>query len=90
MAIRRRQGALRVKIWDSGAGIATEHQQIIFQEFYRIPQTGTEEGFGLGLAIVSGLSRAMGHPIGMASRVGRGSVFWVELGAVQAPETTPS
>ena len=88
MAIRRRQGALRVEIWDSGAGIAREHQQIIFQEFYRIPQTGTEEGFGLGLAIVSGLSRAMGHRIGMASRVGRGSVFWVEFGAVRTPETT--
>ncbi len=56
-----------------------EHQQAIFQEFYRIPLQGTEEGFGLGLAIASRLSQAFGHPVGMALRPGRGSIFWVEL-----------
>lgn len=79
MALRRRRGVWRIEIWDSGVGIAEEHQQAIFQEFYRIPLRGTEEGFGLGLAIVSRMSQALGCPVGMASRAGRGSVFWVEL-----------
>ncbi|WP_411885907.1 sensor histidine kinase [Polaromonas sp. YR568] len=79
MAVRRRRGVPCIEIWDTGVGIAKEHQQAIFQEFYRIPLQGTEEGFGLGLAIVSRLSEALGHPIGLASRAGRGSVFWVEL-----------
>lgn len=79
VAARRRNGLWRLEVWDTGAGIAEEHQQAIFQEFYRIPHAGTDEGFGLGLAIVSRLSQALGHPVKMASRVGRGSVFWLEL-----------
>lgn len=79
LALRHRRGACCLEVWDTGVGIAKEHQQAIFQEFYRVPQPGTEEGFGLGLAIVARLSQALGHPVGMASRAGRGSVFWVEL-----------
>jgi len=83
LASRASNEGLRIEVWDTGVGIAREHQQAIFQEFYRIPQPGTDEGFGLGLAIVSGLSRALGHPVGMVSRVGRGSVFWVQLPVLQ-------
>jgi signal transduction histidine kinase len=79
IAVRRRRGVPCIEIWDTGVGIAKEHQQVIFQEFYRVPLQGTEEGFGLGLAIVSRLSEVLGHPVGMASRSGKGSVFWVEL-----------
>ncbi len=83
LAVRRRRNAVHIEVWDTGVGVAREHQQAIFQEFYRIPQPGTGEGFGLGLAIVSGLSRALGHPVGMLSRVGHGSVFWVQLPILQ-------
>ena len=79
LAVRRKRNAVNIEVWDTGVGVAREHQHAIFQEFYRIPQPGTDEGFGLGLAIVSALSRALGHPVGMLSRVGRGSVFWVQL-----------
>jgi signal transduction histidine kinase len=79
VAARRRNGLWRVEVWDTGTGIAREHQKAIFQEFYRIPQAGTEEGFGLGLAIVSRLSQALGHPVNMVSRMGRGSMFWLEM-----------
>ena len=83
LAVRRRRSAVYIEVWDTGVGVAQEHQQAIFQEFYRIPQSGTDEGFGLGLAIVSGLSRALGHPVGMQSRIGRGSVFRVQLPILQ-------
>ncbi|AYQ28532.1 MULTISPECIES: HAMP domain-containing sensor histidine kinase [unclassified Polaromonas] len=79
LALRKRRGVPCIEIWDTGVGIAKEHQKAIFQEFYRVPLQGTEEGFGLGLAIVSRLSEVLGHPVGLASRGGRGSVFWVEL-----------
>ena len=79
IAVRQRRGVPCIEIWDTGVGIAKEHQKVIFQEFYRVPLQGTEEGFGLGLAIVSRLSEALGQPVSMASRSGRGSVFWVEL-----------
>ena len=90
LALRRRCSAVHIEVWDTGVGVAREHQQAIFQEFYRIPQPGTDEGFGLGLAIVSGLSRALGHPVGMLSRVGRGSVFWVQLPMLQAADVVNS
>lgn len=91
LAARRRRGVWCIEIWDTGVGIAKEHQQAIFQEFYRIPLQGTEEGFGLGLAIVSRLSQALGHPVGMASRPGRGSVFWVALHSADvAPVAGPA
>ena len=86
LAVRRRRNAVHIEVWDTGVGVAREHQQTIFQEFYRIPQPGTDEGFGLGLAIVSGLSRALDHPVGMLSRVGRGSVFWVQLPILKTDE----
>jgi signal transduction histidine kinase len=85
MALRRRRGVWCIEIWDTGVGIAKAHQQAIFQEFYRIPLRATEEGFGLGLAMVSRLSQALSHLVGMASRPGRGSVFWVALHAAELP-----
>jgi signal transduction histidine kinase len=76
LAARRRQGVWRIELWDTGAGIAHERQQTFFQG---ISRHGTAEGFGLELAEIHRLSQALGHPIGMASRSGKGSVFWVEL-----------
>ena len=87
LAVRRRRSAVHIEVWDTGVGVAREHQQAIFQEFYRIPQPGTGEGFGLGLAIVAGLGRALNHPVDMLSRVGRGSVFWVQLPVVQSTDS---
>lgn len=87
LAARRRNGMWCLDVWDTGIGIAREHQQAIFQEFYRVPLQGTEEGFGLGLAIVSRLSQALGQPVSMASRLGRGSVFWV---ALHSPDGAPA
>jgi signal transduction histidine kinase len=85
MALRRRRGVWCIEVWDTGVGIAKAHQQAIFQEFYRIPLQGTEEGFGLGLVIVSRLSQALGYPVDMVSRLGRGSVFWVALHDAELP-----
>lgn len=71
----------RIEVADTGPGIAEEHQKAIFEEFYRAPTVGTEEGFGLGLAIVVRLSRALNHRVGLRSAVGMGSVFWVDVNA---------
>ena len=74
-----RQG-LRVEVWDTGLGIAPMHQPEIFREFYKVPtHAGTEDGFGLGLYIVSRLTHILGHPLTLSSRPGRGSVFRLQL-----------
>ncbi len=70
----------RIEIWDTGIGIAPVHQSEIFREFYKVPShSGTEDGFGLGLHIVSRLSSILGHPLTLHSRPGRGTVFRLML-----------
>jgi signal transduction histidine kinase len=69
-------GGRRIEIWDTGLGIAPVHQREIFREFYKVPShAGTEDGFGLGLYIVSRLAAILGHPLALASKPGRGTVF---------------
>jgi signal transduction histidine kinase len=65
------------EVWDTGIGIAPEHQTKIYAEFYKIASpTGQEEGFGLGLPIVKRLTDLLpGAHLTMKSNLGRGSVF---------------
>jgi len=80
VASRQTRKGLRIEIWDTGVGIAPMHQREIFREFYKVPgHAGTEEGFGLGLYIVGRLTQILGHPLTLASRVGRGTVFRLQL-----------
>ena len=73
LASRQTQDGLRVEVWDTGIGIAREHLRDIFLEFYKVADhAGTSDGFGLGLAIVARLSHALGHPVSVRSRLGRG------------------
>jgi CheY-like chemotaxis protein/anti-sigma regulatory factor (Ser/Thr protein kinase) len=91
---RRRDGQLRVEVWDSGPGIPEGQRQSIFGEFYRLPGTETAGpgGLGLGLAIVDRLCRLLGHPIELTSTVGKGSCFCVTvpLAAAQSKFMAPS
>ena len=77
----------RIEIWDTGVGIAPVHQREIFREFYKVPShAGTEDGFGLGLYIVSRLAGILGHPLSLASRPGRGTVFRLMLKPTDAQD----
>ena len=95
IALRQREGLLVFEVWDTGVGIAREHQQAIFQEFVRVSQHhGTEDSLGLGLTIVSKLATLMGYQLSLHSVSGRGSVFrillptFTQIHADEAPEAT--
>ncbi len=80
VAARPTVHGMRIKVWDTGIGIASEYHSEIFREFYKVPNhPGTEDGFGLGLAIVSRLVQRLGHDLNMKSRPGRGTVFTLTL-----------
>lgn len=80
LAARRCPEGIRIEVWDTGIGIAGRHHADIFQEFYKVPERqGTDDGFGLGLAIVARLSSRLDHRVTMDSRPGRGSVFRLTL-----------
>ncbi len=70
-----------IKVSDTGEGIMKDHQQRIFERFYRIYRSRTREvgGTGLGLAIVKHLARIHGGEVSLNSSLGRGSTFMIEL-----------
>jgi two-component system sensor histidine kinase BarA len=63
---------------DTGVGIASEKQALIFDAFSQADQTTTRKfgGTGLGLAICRRLVEAMGGAIGVASGAGNGAKFY--------------
>ncbi|NCO58224.1 MAG: hypothetical protein COW73_05815 [Nitrospirae bacterium CG18_big_fil_WC_8_21_14_2_50_70_55] len=71
--------ALRVR--DTGIGIAAEHLDRIFERFYRVDPARSRAagGTGLGLALVKHLTDALGGKVAVASEVGVGTTFTVEL-----------
>ncbi|HUA68180.1 MAG TPA: HAMP domain-containing sensor histidine kinase [Candidatus Saccharimonadales bacterium] len=70
-----------IEIADEGPGIAPEHQQKVFQRFYRVDdaRSRAEGGVGLGLAIVKWAVERMGGTVELQSQVGRGSIFYIRL-----------
>jgi two-component system CheB/CheR fusion protein len=78
---RRREGRLCIETWDTGIGIPEKDFQTIFEEYHQLAADGTERsaGLGLGLSIVQRLGDILGHRISVRSRLGKGSVFSIEV-----------
>jgi len=78
---------VRLEVKDNGIGISEEHIPRIFERFYRVEPTQLKNkkftGSGLGLAIVKSIVEAHGGKIGVISKVGAGSTFWVELPVIK-------
>jgi CheY-like chemotaxis protein len=78
---------VRISVRDTGAGLGPEHLAQLFQPFNRLgKESGVEEGTGIGLVVTKRLVQLMGGTIGADSEVGVGSVFWIELRLVAAPQ----
>ncbi|MCK5483939.1 MAG: HAMP domain-containing histidine kinase [Gemmatimonadetes bacterium] len=75
---------VRVTVEDDGPGIAPEDQTKLFAEFQRLAQPDDSEapsGTGLGLSIVRRIAEAHGGSVGLESRPGEGSRFYLDLPA---------
>lgn len=81
LACRQRGNEVVIEVWDSGIGIAPEHQETIFNEFQQLnnPERNRDKGMGLGLAIVQGLARTLSHPLTLRSIPQHGSVFRISV-----------
>ncbi|MBI2801565.1 MAG: response regulator [Gammaproteobacteria bacterium] len=68
---------VRFDIKDSGAGIAAQHLERIFDPFFQADSSVTRKhgGTGLGTAIAKELVRLMGGEISVASQLGHGTTF---------------
>ena len=96
LGCRRREGKLRIEIWDTGIGIPESELQAIFEEYHQLDNAARQRshGLGLGLSIVKSLGELLGHPIRVRSLQGKGSVFSIEVpltpgGRPAAPDLHP-
>lgn len=79
--VREAQGKALIEVSDSGVGIAHEDLDRLFERFYRA-QAATDaaiQGIGLGLSICKAIAEAHGGSIAVASELGKGTAFTVEL-----------
>lgn len=72
---------LRIRVQDSGCGIAKEHLPRLFERFYRADQARSRDlgGTGLGLAIVKHVVQAHRGEVQVESTPGKGSSFSILL-----------
>ena len=91
----QRSGQVRIDVWDTGHGIAAEHQPRVFEEFYQVSHEHDhpgerQRGLGLGLATVRKLAELLDCRVSLASTPGRGTLMSVSLAAgTPSPQEPP-
>ena len=77
------RGSVQLSVSDTGIGIAPEHQERIFERFYRVDKARSRRmgGNGLGLAIAREIVEAHGGSIAVESEPGKGTTFHIRLKA---------
>ncbi|MEA2434170.1 MAG: hypothetical protein QOG54_1627 [Actinomycetota bacterium] len=71
-------GSIRFDVRDEGPGIPADEQATLFERFGKGPgQSKVGAGLGLGLSIVRRVAEAHGGAVGVTSRPGHGSTFWI-------------
>jgi len=91
---RKSDGYAEIAVTDRGIGIAPEHQQRVFERFFRVDPARSRAtgGTGLGLAIVKHVAANHGGEVRLWSRPGTGSTFTLRLPLVsqrQLPDDEP-
>ena len=70
-----------VEVTDNGLGIEKEHQQKVFDKYFRVPTGDVHDvkGFGLGLAYVKKIIELHKGTIELKSEKGKGTTFIIKL-----------
>ena len=81
VSLRTADGSAVLAVEDTGTGIPEDEQPKLFNRFHRVEgaQGRTQEGTGIGLALVQELVKLHGGTVGVASVFGKGSTFTVTL-----------
>ncbi len=73
----------RIEVRDSGCGIPAEHLERVFDPFFTTKPVGV--GTGLGLSICQDIVTGFGGTLGVESREGEGTCFWLRLRLARRP-----
>jgi signal transduction histidine kinase/ActR/RegA family two-component response regulator len=81
VTLRRVDGKAVLSVRDTGTGIPADQVPLLFERFHRVAGTRgrTQEGTGIGLALVKELAHLHGGEVGAHSEPGKGSVFTVAV-----------
>jgi signal transduction histidine kinase len=92
IAVQREPSGARVRVWDTGIGIASDHFERIFDPFWQVEQAHRRQagGTGLGLSVTRHLARLLGGDVEVTSRLGEGSTFTVYLPDLDTAAVTES
>ena len=82
---------VEISVADTGIGVAESDLRRLFKEFQQL-ETGAgghQEGTGLGLALTRRLAALHGGDVRVASEIGKGSIFTIELPVEAEPPAAP-
>jgi signal transduction histidine kinase/DNA-binding response OmpR family regulator len=89
VTLRPARGGVELAVRDTGTGIPAEELALVFERFHRVRDARgrTQEGTGIGLALVQELVKLHGGSVRADSAPGRGSTFtvWVPTGTAHLP-----
>jgi CheY-like chemotaxis protein len=86
LGYRHVDGDVRIYVTDTGFGLSEDLVQKLFQPFERLGAERTNvPGTGLGLALSKRLVELMRGSVGVESKPGIGSTFWVQFHRLEQP-----
>ena len=82
VSVSEQQGAVQISVSDNGIGIAPEHQDKVFERFYRVDKSHSKQsgGTGLGLSIVKHAVQYHHGKISVESELNKGTTISILFG----------
>ena len=84
VSVKNWGNSVHIKVIDNGIGIAEEYHQNIFDRFFRVEDSRSQDtgGHGLGLSIVKHILKGHSSEIFVKSTLGQGSIFSFNLNKI--------
>lgn len=79
ISLKKEKNNIIVRVGDNGCGMSREMQKHIFDKFYQGDASHSQEGNGLGLALVKQVVNMLDYKISVESALGKGSEFVIVI-----------